>query len=115
MGNTDLRQLAVIREVPFADLDGDTVAVDAHNWLYRYLTTTVKWTSDEAYTTTDGVEVANLIGVVQGLPKFFEHDLIPVMVFDGAVTDLKADEIADRREKREAAEERQAAAEERGG
>ncbi|WP_424015741.1 flap endonuclease-1 [Halorubrum xinjiangense] len=114
MGNADLRDLASIRDVPFAELEGSVVAVDAHNWLYRYLTTTVKWTSDEKYTTADGVEVANLIGVVQGLPKFFEHDLIPVMVFDGAVTDLKADEVAERREKREKAEERRAAAEERG-
>jgi len=37
-----------------------------------------------------------------------------VIVFDGAVTDLKADEVAERREKREQAEERRAAAEERG-
>ena len=114
MGNADLRDLAAIRDVAFEDIEGGVVAVDAHNWLYRYLTTTVKWTADEKYTTADGVEVANLIGVVQGLPKFFEHDLIPVMVFDGAVTDLKADEVADRREKRERAEERRAAAQERG-
>ena len=114
MGNADLRDLASIREVAFEELEGSVVAIDAHNWLYRYLTTTVKWTNDGAYTTADGTEVANLIGIVQGLPKFFEHDLIPVMVFDGDVTDLKADEVADRREKREAAEQRQAAAEERG-
>ena len=114
MGNADLRDLASIREVAFEEIEGSVVAVDAHNWLYRYLTTTVKWTSEETYTTDDGVEVANLIGVVQGLPKFFEHDLTPVMVFDGAVTDLKADEVADRRAKREQAEERRAAAAERG-
>ncbi|MFC5278498.1 flap endonuclease-1 [Halorubrum rubrum] len=114
MGNADLRDLASIRAVAFEELEGSVVAVDAHNWLYRYLTTTVKWTSDAAYTTADGVEVANLLGIVQGLPKFFEHDLTPVMVFDGDVTDLKADEVADRREKRERAEERQAAAAERG-
>jgi flap endonuclease-1 len=90
------------------------VAVDAHNWLYRYLTTTVKWTRDEVYTTADGEEVANLVGVVQGLPKFFEHDLVPVFVFDGGVTDLKDDEVAKRREARERAEERLAEAEARG-
>ncbi|MFC5134955.1 MULTISPECIES: flap endonuclease-1 [Haloferacaceae] len=114
MGNADLRDLASIREVAFEELEGSVVAVDAHNWLYRYLTTTVKWTNDDAYTTDEGVEVANLLGIVQGLPKFFEHDLTPVMVFDGEVTDLKADEVAERREKRERAERRQAAAAERG-
>jgi len=101
MGNADLRELAVIEEVPFDSLSGSVVAVDAHNWLYRYLTTTVKWTNDDVYTTDDGAEVANLVGVVQGLPKFFEHDLTPVFVFDGAVTDLKADEVERRREQRE--------------
>ena len=114
MGNAALRDLAVIEEVPFEDLEGSVVAVDAHNWLYRYLTTTVKWTSDEIYTTSGGEEVANLVGVVQGLPKFFEHDLTPVFVFDGAVTELKDDEVAERREKREAAEERLEAAREAG-
>ncbi|MFC6989104.1 flap endonuclease-1 [Haloplanus sp. GCM10025708] len=98
----------------WADIEGSVVAVDAHNWLYRYLTTTVKWTRDEIYTTEGGEEVANLVGVVQGLPKFFEHDLTPVFVFDGGVTELKSAEVAERREKRERAEERLAEARERG-
>ena len=100
MGNAALRELAVIEDVPFDDLSGSIVAVDAHNWLYRYLTTTVKWTASDAYTTPDGTEVANLIGIVQGLPKFFEHDITPVMVFDGGPSELKADEIESRREQR---------------
>ncbi|MDZ7850915.1 MAG: flap endonuclease-1 [Halodesulfurarchaeum sp.] len=106
MGLADLRQLAVISEVPSEDLEGTVVAVDAHNWLYRYLTTTVKFTREDVYTTTDGVEVANLIGVVQGLPKFFENDLTPVFVFDGGVTELKSEEVERRREKRAEAETR---------
>jgi flap endonuclease-1 len=100
MGNADLRDLAAIETVPFENLSG-VVAVDAHNWLYRYLTTTVKFTSSAAYTTAAGEEVANLVGVVQGLPKFFEHGLTPVFVFDGAVTELKRDELDERREQRE--------------
>jgi flap endonuclease-1 len=104
MGNADLRDLAAIEAVSFDDLSG-VVAVDAHNWLYRYLTTTVKFTDSRAYTTAGGEEVANLIGVVQGLPKFFEHDLTPVFVFDGAVTDLKSDEVERRRAQRERYEE----------
>ncbi len=114
MGNADLRQLAAIEEVSFDSLEGSTVAVDAHNWLYRYLTTTVKWTNESAYTTADGTEVANLIGVVQGLPKFFTNDLTPVFVFDGAVTDLKEDEIAERKAQREQYEEQLETAREKG-
>ncbi|WP_255196333.1 flap endonuclease-1 [Halorarius litoreus] len=114
MGNADLRQLAVLEDVPFEELGGSVVAVDAHNWLYRYLTTTVKFTRDSAYTTADGEEVANLIGLVQGLPKFFEHDLTPVFVFDGGVTDLKDDEVEERREQRERYEEQLEEAKEAG-
>jgi len=99
MGNADLRDLAAIREVSFEALGGG-VAVDAHNWLYRYLTTTVRFTSSSAYT-RGGEEVANLIGIVQGLPKLLEADLTPAFVFDGGVTDLKSAEVDDRREQRE--------------
>ncbi|NHN40803.1 flap endonuclease-1 [Halorubellus sp. JP-L1] len=101
MGNADLRDLATIEEVPWESVDPGVVAVDAHNWLYRYLTTTVRFTNESVYTTAAGDEVANLIGIVQGLPKFFEHDLTPVFVFDGGPSELKADEIAQRREARE--------------
>ncbi|MFA9425070.1 flap endonuclease-1 [Natronorubrum sp. A-ect3] len=113
MGNAALRDIAVIEEIPFDDVEG-VVAVDAHNWLYRYLTTTVKWTNSDKYTTADGTEVANLIGIVQGLPKFFEHDITPVMVFDGGPSDLKADEIESRREQRETYEDQLEVAREEG-
>ncbi|MEF8778427.1 MAG: flap endonuclease-1 [Natronomonas sp.] len=101
MGNADLRSLAGIEEKPFDELVGSIVAVDAHNWLYRYLTTTVRFTASSVYTTDAGEEVANLVGVVQGLPKFFEHDITPIFVFDGGVTELKDDEVQTRREQRE--------------
>jgi len=114
MGNAALRDIAVLADVDWDEVAESVVAVDAHNWLYRYLTTTVKWTSEAAYTTADGTEVANLIGVVAGLPKFFEHDLTPVMVFDGAVTDLKAEELAARREQKESYEAQLEEARERG-
>jgi flap endonuclease-1 len=114
MGNADLRDLAVIEQISYDDLGGAVVAVDAHNWLYRYLTTTVRFTRDGAYTTSDGTEVANLLGVVQGLPKFLEHDVVPVFVFDGGVTDLKEAEVERRREEREKREERLEDARERG-
>jgi flap endonuclease-1 len=101
MGNSNLRQLAHIKEISFDTLSGSVVAVDAHNWLYRYLTTTVKFTRSGAYTTRAGEEVANLIGIVRGLPKFLEHDIAPVFVFDGGTVGLKDTEITERREQRE--------------
>ncbi|GAB3672160.1 flap endonuclease-1 [Halopiger thermotolerans] len=113
MGNAALRDIAVIEEIPFSEIEG-VVAVDAHNWLYRYLTTTVKWTDSSVYTTADGTEVANLVGIVQGLPKFFENDVTPVMVFDGGPSELKEDEIESRRDQRRSYEEQLEVAREEG-
>jgi flap endonuclease-1 len=113
MGNADLRDLAVVEPIALADLAGTTLAVDAHNWLYRYLTTTVRFTASERYT-TGGEEVANLIGIVTGLPTFFEHDITPVFVFDGGASDLKTAELERRREDRADVEAKREAAAERG-
>ncbi|GAB3682392.1 flap endonuclease-1 [Salinarchaeum chitinilyticum] len=114
MGNAALRDLAAIESVQIDTLAGDVVAIDAHNWLYRYLTTVVRFTRDDAYTTPNGEEVANLIGICQGVPRFLENDVTPVFVFDGAVTDLKDDEVEERREAREKREEQLEAAREEG-
>jgi flap endonuclease-1 len=100
MGNAALRELAAIETVSYDDLAG-VVAIDAHNWLYRYLTTTVRFTASEAYTTADGQEVANLIGIVRGLPTLLEAGLTPVFVFDGGPSELKREEIERRRQQRE--------------
>jgi flap endonuclease-1 len=114
MGNADLRDLAVIESIPYADLQGSVVAIDAHNWLYRYLTTTVRWTREDVYTTAEGEAVPNLLGVVQGVGKLLENDLVPVFVFDGGVTELKREEIERRDERKEAAERKETEAREAG-
>lgn len=103
MGNTDLRDLAVINDISMNELAGETIAIDFHNWVYRYLTIITRFTDEEVYTRTDGQEVPNLIGIVKGLPKFTEHDLSPVFVFDGEVLELKEEEMQRRRERKEAA------------
>lgn len=114
MGLSDLRDLAVIDQVESKDITGATVAVDFNNWLYRYLTILVKFTDEEVYTTKNGIEVANLLGIIKGVPKFIELDLLPVFVFDGEILELKEAEIAQRRERRETAENAAKAAEQAG-
>lgn len=103
MGIADLRDLAVIEEVSFATLDPGIVAVDFNNWIYRYLTVLVRYTDEAVYTTDDGTDVLNLLGIIKGVPKFFEHGLYPVFVMDGTVLDLKEAEMDRRRKRTEAA------------
>ncbi len=111
MGLSDLRDLAVIEEVPYEDLAGSVIAVDFNNWLYRYLTIVVRYNEPEVYTTAGGTAVPNLLAIATGLPKFYENNLTPVFVFDGDPPDLKANELQKRRERAEAAKTKLASAE----
>lgn len=103
MGNSDIRDLAYIEEADQSEVAGYRVAVDASNWLYRYMTTTARFTNSEAYTNNDGVKLTNLIGVPRGVRKFFQINVQPVFVFDGAPSDMKEEEIKERKEKRQSA------------
>jgi len=103
MGNSDIRQIGSIEEVAQDEISGQFVAVDASNWLYKYMTTTTRFTNTDSYTNKDGIKLPNLIGVPQGIKKFVKYNVHPVFVFDGKPNDLKADEIERRREVREKA------------
>lgn len=104
MGNSDIRDLSVINKIDYDEIAGSDVAVDAANWMYKYMTTTVEYTNTSTYTTSEGEEVPELFGCFRGLKKFKEHNLNAVFVFDGAAHDLKEDELQRRREQKEKAE-----------
>lgn len=98
MGVSALRDLAVIEDTELAAYENQVVAVDAHHWLFRYMTVQVRYMNEEYYTTSDGTEVPNLIGMLRGLPTLLDAGVTPLFVFDGAPEELKADEIEERRE-----------------
>jgi len=114
MGVTALRDLVVIDETPLDMYDGATVAVDAHHWLFRYMSVQVRYMDESYYTTSDSHEVPNLIGMLRGLPTLLDAGITPVFVFDGAPEELKADEIAKRRATKDAAKEKMETAREAG-
>lgn len=98
MGNADLRNISCISEIDYSRLSGQNVAVDAHNWLYKYITTISKFTNSNSYTRSDGEELPNLIGIPRGLKRFTKHNIKPVFVFDGTAHKLKNSEIESRKE-----------------
>ncbi len=98
MGNSDIRDLASIESVKQNEISGYFVAVDASNWLYKYMTTTTRFTSTEDYTDENGNELPNLIGVPRGIRKFIKNNINPVFVFDGKPNELKAEEIQRRKD-----------------
>lgn len=103
MGNSDIRSMAHIEEVDKREIQGLNLAVDASNWLYKYMTTTARFTRTEAYTNDNGAELSNLIGVPRGIRKFFRNNINPIFVFDGKPHTLKMEEINRRKQKRKVA------------
>lgn len=70
------------------------------------MTTTVRFTNEDAYTDKDGNKLPNLISVPTGIRKFLESNIRPVFVFDGVPHDLKEDEIRRRKQKKSNAEQK---------
>lgn len=114
MGVSALRDLAVIEETDLPAYQNQVVAVDAHHWLFRYMSVQVRYMSEDYYTTSDGTEVPNLMGMLRGLPTLLDAGVTPLFVFDGAPEELKADEIAERRESKEEAKQQMEEARESG-
>lgn len=106
MGNSDIRDFAHINEIEQSEISGWGVAVDASNWLYKYMTTTVRFTNESSYTDKNGRKLPNLISVPTGIRKFLENNIRPIFVFDGKPHKLKHDEIKRRKEKRSKAKEK---------
>jgi flap endonuclease-1 len=107
MGNADLRDISSITEIELDDIENTVVTVDAHNWLYKYLTITVQYTDSEEYTTEHGVELPTVFGAIQGGKRFFEYDITPIFVFDGSYHQLKEEEVSERAEKKKEAKKKQ--------
>lgn len=114
MGNSALRELASLEDVSLNSYHGDTVAVDAHHWLYKQITGTVRYLDEDVYTAADGSEHANLVGLLRGLPPLLRTDITPVFVFDGEPPEQKAAELEARAAAKTEARRKMEAADRRG-
>jgi flap endonuclease-1 len=81
---------------------GRLIAIDASQSLYQFLVA-VRTDKYNAQTLTNqvGETTSHLTGLFYRTIKMLTHGLKPVFVFDGKAPELKADEIARRRKKRE--------------
>lgn len=106
MGISDLRDVSYIEEVDDDYVKGRDIVVDGNNWLYKYISTITKYTEKREYTSDDGVELPNLIGIPKGLSKFSKFNINPYVIFDGGYEDLKQDEVDRRKKKKKEAREK---------
>lgn len=109
----DLGDLVSADPITFEDLRGRVVVVDAANTLYQFLSI-IRRPDGTPLQDRQGRTTSHLSGLLYRTANLAEAGIQPVFVFDGEPPDLKAAEIARRRERKEEAEEERQAALERG-
>lgn len=114
MGNSDLREICSITPFSYKELSGQTVVVDGHNWLYKYMLTAARYNDRKDYTTSEGVELPVLIGATQGLQRFFEYNITPLFILDGVHHEAKKAEVSQRKKQKEESAKKAKGAKERG-
>src|SRR3989344_5325679 len=105
----NLRNLLVRREVSVAELAGRTIAFDAYNTLFQFLSS-IRAPDGQLLTNSKGAVTSHLIGLFSRVSKLLEEGVLPVFVFDGEHPKLKHVEIARRAQVKSQAQEKYEAA-----
>ena len=100
----NLSGLTEPRNVDLKDLRGKTVAVDAYNTIYQFLSI-IRQPDGTPLTDSRGRVTSHLSGILYRNANLIEAGIEPSYVFDGAPHRLKAGTLAERKERREKAEE----------
>ena len=102
---TQLSSILEAREVSLDDLKSRTMAVDAYNMLYQFLTT-IRQRDGTPLMDSQGNITSHLSGLFFRVGKMLRQDMKLAFVFDGESPELKNEEKQRRREKKEEAREK---------
>ena len=97
-----LKDIVEEKEITFDDLSNKTLAVDAYNLLYQFITSIVMF-DGSPLKDKNGNITAHLVGLMSRLRMFYEKKIKLVFVFDGKPHDLKRKELQRRKEIKEKA------------
>ena len=89
--------------VELSDLNGRTVAIDAYNTIYQFLSI-IRQPDGYPLTDSKGRVTSHLSGLLYRTANLIEAGIEPSFIFDGKPHELKFDTLAKRREIREKAE-----------
>lgn len=106
-----------IKEIQLDSLTGKIVAIDASMCIYQFLISTQTLSKGFGVTELrdkDGNLTGHLIGLLNRTLSLLEHGVKPIWVFDGKPPVLKSDELEERKEKKQKAQEEYDAAMEEG-
>jgi flap endonuclease-1 len=96
---------AVKEPISFDELAGKTIAVDAYNTIYQFLTI-IRQPNGTPLMDSHGTVTSHLSGLFYRNINLFEHKIMPVYIFDGIPPALKQRTLEARmRHRKEAAEE----------
>jgi len=93
------------KEIEISELKGRTIAVDAFNTLYQFLTT-IRQPDGTPLMDKNGEITSHLSGLFYRNINLLEEGIKPVYIFDGKPPELKMEEIKRRREAKRIAEEK---------
>ncbi len=100
---TPLGPLVPKEEISLSDLRGKTIALDALNTIYQFISV-IRQPDGTPLMDRRGRITSHLSGLFYRNINFMEHGIKPVYVFDGEPPSFKKREIEERKERREEAE-----------
>lgn len=99
----NLSGLVEPKNIELADLRGKTVAIDAYNTIYQFLSI-IRQPDGFPLCDNKGRVTSQLSGLLYRTANLIEAGIEPSFIFDGKPHELKSGTIAERRERREKAE-----------
>jgi len=99
----NLTGLTEPKNIELIDLKGKSVAIDAYNTIYQFLSI-IRQPDGSPLTDTQGRVTSHLSGILYRTANLIESGISPSFVFDGIPHDLKMDVLTERRARREKAE-----------
>lgn len=99
---TALGELVETNEISFDHMNDQTIAVDAMNTLYQFLSI-IRQPTGSPLRDSQGRVTSHLSGLFYRTNKLLQKNIEPVYVFDGSAPELKQQEAKKRKEKREKA------------
>ena len=102
----NISEIAPGKEIEMGDLKGKTIAIDAYNWTYQFLSIIRDRMTGEPLRDSKGRVTSHLSGLLYRTARLLEAGINPVYVWDGEPPEFKMLTIEERMKIREAAKER---------
>src|SRR3989344_7373175 len=93
----NLKELIIRKDIAIEDLSGKSFAVDGHNALYQFLST-IRQPDGSPLTDRKGRVTSHLNGLFNRVAYLMRSNIKLAFVFDGKISELKAQELKRRKE-----------------